>query len=93
MLRSFLNLGAASAWMIVGRATGMAWTLLILGTLGFGDFGAYASAYALAAILSAPIENIFLVRCVRIGTDQFEGERSTRALSGEIGRASCRDRV
>lgn len=84
MLRSFLNLGAASAWMIVGRATGMAWTLLILGTLGFGDFGAYASAYALAAILSAPIENIFLVRCVRIGTDQFEGERSTRALIGAV---------
>lgn len=82
MLRSFLNLGAASAWMIVGRATGMLWTLLLIGTLGFGDFGAYASAYALAAILSAPVENIFLVRCVRVGADQFEGERSTRALIG-----------
>lgn len=82
MLRSFLALGAASAWMVVGRATGMAWTLLLIGTLGFGDFGAYASAYALAAILSAPIENIFLVRCVRVGPGQFEGERSARALIG-----------
>ena len=82
MLRSFLNLGAASAWMVVGRATGMVWTLLLIGTLGFGDFGMYASAYALAAILSAPVENIFLVRCVRVGVDQFEGERSTRAVIG-----------
>lgn len=82
MLRSFVKLGAASAWMIVGRATGMVWTLLLIGTLGFGDFGMYASAYALAAILSAPIENIFLVRCVRVDQTQFEGERSTRAVIG-----------
>ena len=79
-----LRLGAASAWMVAGRATGMAWTLLVIGTLGVSDFGKYASAYALAAILSAPIENIFLVRCVRVDTPQFEGERTTRALIGGV---------
>lgn len=82
MLRSFLHLGVASGWMIAGRATGLLWTVLLIGALGVGDFGAYAAAYALAAIVSAPIENIFLVRCVRVDDEQFRAERTSRMLIG-----------
>ncbi|MBS1896485.1 MULTISPECIES: hypothetical protein [unclassified Microbacterium] len=82
MIRSFLHLGAASVWMVAGRAMGLLWTVLLIGTLGVSDLGAYASAYALAAIVSAPIENIFVVRCVRVSEEEFESERTLRALIG-----------
>ena len=68
--------------MIAGRFTGLAWTLFLVASLGLGDYGRYATAYALAAILSAPIENIFVVRVVRVSEADYRAERSTRALLG-----------
>lgn len=83
-MRSFLTLGAASAWMVVGRGSGLIWTLLLISSLGIEDYGVYAGSYALAAILSAPIENIFVVRCVRVGDDEFVAERSLRTRLGVL---------
>ncbi|WP_292833446.1 hypothetical protein [Microbacterium sp.] len=82
MLRTYLSLGLASAWMVVGRLAGLGWTLFLVASLGVADYGQYATAYAVAAILSAPIENIFVVRVVRIGDEDFRAERSMRALLG-----------
>ena len=82
MLRSIMSLGAASAWMVIGRASGLLWTMALIFTLGIDDYGRYASAYAAAAILSAPIENIFVVRCVRVSEHLFLGERTLRVLIG-----------
>ena len=77
-----MSLGAASAWMVIGRASGLLWTMALIFTLGIDDYGRYASAYAAAAILSAPIENIFVVRCVRVSEHLFLGERTLRVLIG-----------
>lgn len=77
-----MALGAASVWMVLGRASGLVWTVLLISTLGIGEYGRYAAAYAIAAILSAPIENIFVVRCVRVSEREYLAERSLRALIG-----------
>lgn len=84
MLRSILTLGASSSWMVVGRLSGLVWTLLLVSFLGVGDYGLYATAYAAAAILSAPIENIFVVRCVRVGEGEYLSDRSLRAVIGAL---------
>lgn len=68
--------------MVLGRASGLVWTILLISTLGIGEYGRYAAAYAIAAILSAPIENIFVVRCVRVSEKEYLSERSLRALIG-----------
>lgn len=68
--------------MVLGRASGLVWTVLLIATLGIEDYGRYAAAYAIAAILSAPIENIFVVRCVRVSEQEYVSERSLRALIG-----------
>lgn len=84
MLRSILALGGASAWMIAGRGAGLVWTLVVISMLGIEDYGRYASAYALAAIISAPLENVFVVRCVRVDENQYLGERTTRFSLGAL---------
>lgn len=70
--------------MIAGRAAGFAWTLLLIATLGLGDYGIYATACAFAAIIAAPLENVFVVRSVRVGQHDYEHERSTRLLIGVL---------
>ncbi|MDF2443691.1 MAG: hypothetical protein JWR01_1894 [Subtercola sp.] len=70
--------------MIAGRGVGFLWTLLLIGTLGLGDYGIYATACAFAAIISAPLENVFVVRSVRVGQHEYERERSTRLLLGVL---------
>ncbi|RFA08317.1 hypothetical protein B7R54_03070 [Subtercola boreus] len=70
--------------MIAGRGVGFLWTILLLSALGLGDYGIYATACAFAAIISAPLENVFVVRSVRVDTAEYERERSTRLLLGVL---------
>jgi len=42
VLRSIMSLGAASAWMVIGRASGLLWTMALIFTLGIDDYGRYA---------------------------------------------------
>lgn len=70
--------------MILGRGGGLVWTLLLISSLGIADYGLYASAYALAAIISAPLENVFVVRSVRVSEAEYLGERTTRMLLGSV---------
>lgn len=80
--RRVLFLAAASGWMVVGRGVGLLWMLFLVHAVGLGGYGVYAVAFAGAALLAAPLENIFLVRSVRVDEASFAGERSTRALIG-----------
>lgn len=75
-------LGAATAWMIAGRASGLVWTVLAIALVGVEHFGLYATACAVAAIIIGPLDNVFLVRSVRVAAEAFERERSARVVLG-----------
>ncbi|GAA4777248.1 lipopolysaccharide biosynthesis protein [Microbacterium gilvum] len=77
-----LRAGLASGWVVFGRVIGLLWTLLLIAQLGIGDYGVYAMAYAVSAIIAAPVDNIFLVRALRVDDGRFRAERITRALVG-----------
>ncbi len=79
---NLVRAGVAGGWIVGGRLLGLAWTAGLILTLGVADYGRYAMAFALAAILAAPLDNIFLVRSLRIDDERFLGERSTRVLVG-----------
>lgn len=81
---NLVRAGIAGLWTVGGRLTGLAWTALLVATLGIGAYGQYAIGFAIAAMLAAPIDNIFLVRSVRVSDDRFLGERTTRAFLGSI---------
>ncbi|MCJ1673762.1 hypothetical protein MT355_10905 [Rathayibacter sp. VKM Ac-2929] len=80
--RRILALAGASGWMVLGRGSGLAWMLFLVATVGLGDYGLYAMAFAAAAVLAAPSENIFLVRSVRVDAATYAAERSARTLLG-----------
>ena len=80
--RRILSLAGASGWMVLGRGSGLAWMLFLVATVGLGDYGLYAMAFAAAALLAAPSENIFLVRSVRVDAATYAAERSARTLLG-----------
>ena len=80
--RRILALAGASGWMVLGRGSGLAWMLFLVASVGLGDYGLYAMAFAAAALLAAPSENIFLVRSVRVDAATYAAERSARTLLG-----------
>ncbi len=87
LLRRFLSpnllkAGVASGWVLGGRVMGLLWTSLLIFRLDLGDYGLYAMAYAISAIIAAPIDNIFLVRSLRVDDETFRRERSTRVCVG-----------
>ncbi|UPG69220.1 lipopolysaccharide biosynthesis protein [Gordonia hongkongensis] len=72
----------AAAWTYGGRAAGLGWTLVLTVHLGVGSYGEYAMAFALGAIIAAPLDNPFAVRAIRESERAFDGERVTRVLLG-----------
>jgi O-antigen/teichoic acid export membrane protein len=81
---NLIRAGVASSWVVVGRLIGLAWTLSLLFRLGVSEYGIYAMAFALAAIVAAPIDNLFHVRSLRIADELYVRERSARALVGGV---------
>ncbi len=79
---NLLKAGVASGWVLSGRVMGLLWTSLLIFRLDLGDYGLYAMAYAISAIIAAPIDNIFLVRSLRVDDETFRRERSTRVCVG-----------
>lgn len=73
---------AASFWNYSGRLIGLAWTALLISTLGVSEYGKYAIGIAAAAIINAGIDNAFFVRALRIDEESFERERCARVLFG-----------
>lgn len=72
----------AAAWTYGGRAAGLGWTVALTFHLGIGAYGQYAMAFALGAIIAAPLDNPFAVRAIREAEDAFAAERLTRILLG-----------
>lgn len=81
---NLLRAGIASGWVLAARLLGLAWTALIIFRLGLAEYGVYAIAFAIAAIIAAPIDNIFLVRSLRIDDARYHREAATRAIVGGV---------
>jgi O-antigen/teichoic acid export membrane protein len=84
LTENLVRAGVASSWVVAGRLIGLAWTVSLLLRLGVSEYGIYAMAFALAAIVAAPIDNLFHVRSLRIGDELYVRERSARALVGGV---------
>ena len=68
--------------MYGSRGFGMLWTLALVSRLGVADYGKYAMAYAVYAMIGPPLDNPFAVRSVRESEERFLAERTTRYLIG-----------
>ena len=79
---NLLKAGVAALWTYGGRGIGLLWTIALIAKLGISDYGQYAMAFALAAILAAPLDHPFTVRSIRVTEREFLGERTTRVLAG-----------
>lgn len=79
---NLLKAGIAALWTYGGRGIGLLWTIALIAKLGISDYGQYAMAFALAAILAAPLDHPFTVRSIRVTEREFLGERTTRVLAG-----------
>ena len=77
-----LRAAVASFWNYSGRVVGLGWTVLLISTLGVGDYGKYSIGVAAAAIINAGVDNAFFVRSLRIDEERFERERCARVLFG-----------
>ncbi|MBY3791281.1 hypothetical protein HQP42_02670 [Rhodococcus fascians] len=82
MSGNLLKAGVAALWTYGGRGIGLLWTIALIAKLGISDYGQYAMAFALAAILAAPLDHPFTVRSIRVAEREFLGERTTRVLTG-----------
>ncbi|MBJ7289139.1 hypothetical protein [Williamsia sp.] len=71
---------AAAMWTYGGRGTGLLWTVTLIAQIGVGGYGQYAMAFAIGAIVSAPIDNPFAVRSIRESEERFRAERSLRVI-------------
>ncbi|MDJ0395615.1 hypothetical protein QMK17_20040 [Rhodococcus sp. G-MC3] len=74
----------AALWTYGGRGIGLLWTVALIAQLGISDYGHYAMAFALAAIVAAPLDHPFGVRSIRVDEDDYLGERTSRALIGIV---------
>jgi O-antigen/teichoic acid export membrane protein len=82
--RNVIGGAAAAGWVIGGRLIGLGWTALLVARLDVADYGVYAIAFAVAAIVAVPVDNLFHVRAVRVDDDAFRHERAGRALTGIV---------
>jgi O-antigen/teichoic acid export membrane protein len=79
---NLIKAGVAALWTYGGRGIGLLWTVALIAQLGIADYGHYAMAFALAAIIAAPLDHPFGVRSIRVDEADYLGERTTRALIG-----------
>ena len=70
----------ASGWMYFRRRLLFGWALLLTHQFGIADYGVFAIAFALGAIIGTPIDSYFTVRAPRVSDEVFDGERTTRVL-------------
>ncbi|KZF09500.1 MAG: polysaccharide biosynthesis C-terminal domain-containing protein [Rhodococcus sp. (in: high G+C Gram-positive bacteria)] len=82
MNANLVKAGVAALWTYGGRGIGLLWTVALIAQLGIADYGQYAMAFALAAIIAAPLDHPFGVRSIRIDEPDYLAERTTRALLG-----------
>ncbi|OAK56137.1 lipopolysaccharide biosynthesis protein [Rhodococcoides kyotonense] len=82
MNANLIKAGVAALWTYGGRGIGLLWTVALIAQLGIADYGHYAMAFALAAIIAAPLDHPFGVRSIRVDETDYLGERTTRALIG-----------
>ncbi|SNT01483.1 lipopolysaccharide biosynthesis protein [Rhodococcoides kyotonense] len=82
MNANLIKAGIAALWTYGGRGIGLLWTVALIAQLGIADYGHYAMAFALAAIVAAPLDHPFGVRSIRVDEADYLGERTTRALIG-----------
>lgn len=74
--------GMAASWIVAGRVMGLAWTTVMITSLGISDYGRYAMAMSVAAIVAAPLDSPYLVRSLRNSEVLFRSERASRVLVG-----------
>lgn len=72
----------ASGWMYSSKALQLGWALLLTYHFGIADYGTYAMAFAVGAIIGTPIDSYFTIRTPRVSDAAFDGERTTRVLIG-----------
>ena len=82
MNANLVKAAVAAMWTYGGRGIGLLWTVALIAQLGIADYGHYAMAFALAAIIAAPLDHPFGVRSLRTSEADYLGERSTRVLVG-----------
>jgi O-antigen/teichoic acid export membrane protein len=68
--------------MYFSKAMLFGWALLLTQQFGISDYGVFAIAFALGAIIGTPIDSYFTVRAPRVTDAVFDGERTTRVLIG-----------
>ena len=81
---NLVRAGVAGGWIFAGRLIGLGWTAALVAVLGIGNYGQYAIAFALAAIIAAPLDNPFGVRALRVELDRYLSERTARAILGGV---------
>ena len=64
-----IRAATAAGWSYGGRLVGLAWTALLISRLGIGDYGHYALAVAIAAVINAAADNAYFVRSLRVDED------------------------
>lgn len=72
----------ASGWMYFSKALLFGWALLLTHQFGIAEYGVFAIAFAVGAIIGTPIDSYFTVRAPRVTDAVFDGERTTRVLIG-----------
>lgn len=76
----FGSTASASLYMYIGRAAALLWALFLVHHFGVSQYGMYAIAFAVSAMVSLPADAYFAVRVPRVADSVFLGERSTRAI-------------
>lgn len=72
----------ATGWIYSSRALLLGWALLFTYHFGIAEYGVFAIAFALGAIIFTPIDSYFTIRAPRVTDKVFAGERTTRVLLG-----------
>ncbi|MGI9085745.1 MAG: hypothetical protein ACR2FE_10730 [Aeromicrobium sp.] len=72
----------ASGWMYSSKALLFAWALLLTQQFGIAEYGIFAIAFAVGALIGTPLDSYFTVRAPRVSGEAFDGERTTRVLIG-----------
>jgi O-antigen/teichoic acid export membrane protein len=68
--------------MYSSKALLFGWALLLTHQFGISDYGVFAMAFAVGAIIGTPLDSYFTVRAPRVSDEVFDGERTTRVLIG-----------
>jgi O-antigen/teichoic acid export membrane protein len=68
--------------MYSSKALLFGWALLLTHQFGIAEYGVFAIAFAVGAIIGTPIDSYFTIRAPRVSDAVFDGERTTRVFIG-----------